>query len=285
MVASPTGFDKTAISPGGSKWYRYVLSDDGSPSRGAVNVRLRIFRDSGDATTAATVWVDNAYVEIEGTNGITAPDAWMSARNIDSRGDIQTTSSATENFLNYWDVWGVPGDAPALVKTKIDWTTVDAGLDRIYVGKIEDGDLLAADEVHWIDDAAFTTSESGGTWTEVTAGDAIGRTVDRYRRFTDAGSSAGQAELFIDFSTGALARSFAHNPKHIYIIARSSSVLTEFNIRAQIGSIVYHGSTREIVVNQFHVYSLNEHCCIRRFDLTTKRREPSNVHVCCYDKF
>ena len=49
------------------------------------------------------VYVDGVYMEIAGASGTTAPDAWMSAKNIDNRNDIQSTSQATENYLNY--IW------------------------------------------------------------------------------------------------------------------------------------------------------------------------------------
>ncbi len=220
-ISSPSGYDKTMTDSQGNIWYRYVVSHDGSGPRGSTDIRFYTYRHSGDATASGTYYVDGAYVEINGTNGTTAPDAWMSARNIDNRGDIQSTSSATENFLNYWDVWGIPGDAPALIQTKFDWTTTVANQNLMYVGKIADGALRAADEISWIEDGEFTTDiESNGTWSQPS--DAT-RTFGQYRRFVDGGGANSAGTIFIAFS-GADAQSYLHNPKRVLVLCRSDDV-------------------------------------------------------------
>jgi hypothetical protein len=229
---APTGYDKTAQGANDTTWYRYVVSGVNS---GAAGARLIIQRTAGNATIATTFRVDACYLEV-GT--LTAPDAWMSARNIDNRGDIQSTSSATENYLIYWDVWGVPGDAPALVKTKFDWAVTVASQNLMNVGKIADGELLAADEVYWIDDAALAVDATlRGTWTQPAG---AGRTEGQYRRFTDdgGGSPYGLGSLEITF-TDADARSFLHNPKKVMLLTETSNISTDYSVE------VYSGSTTE----------------------------------------
>ena len=226
--SSPTGYDKSITSPsGGTKtWYRYAVSDNGQGPRANVNIQLRVVRLLADASAASSlIYVDGAYVEVNGSNQTFAPDAWMSAGNIDNRGDIQSSSQATENYLNYWDIWGVPGDAPALVKTKFDWTTTAANANLMYVGKIADGDLLAADEIYWIEDDAFSES-AFANMTGSQPGDGA-RTAGEYRRMTDDGAGDGTGFFTINLS-GDSCLSLTHNPKRVVALLRTSNVSTDF---------------------------------------------------------
>ena len=228
--SSPAGYDKTITSPSGGSltWYRYVLSDDGSPARGSATIRFWVRRKSADVNQISSYFLDGAYIEIEGANGIVAPDAWMSARNIDNRGDIEATTQATENHLNYWDVWGVPGDVDALVEIKLDWENTSVFINKMIIGQIRDGKLMAADEIIWIEDNDFTTGGTlDSTWTQPS--DAA-RSAGQYRRLTESGAgSTGDSSLTIAF-TDSQARSFLHNPKRIMLVYQSRSSATEFEV-------------------------------------------------------
>ena len=195
-------------------------------------------------------FIDGAYLEFDGSNGTTAPDAWMSARNIDNRGDVGdgagAPTQAQENQLNYIDVWGIPGDAPALIQTKLDWTTTAAGLDTIFMGKSVDGTILAANQKTWIDDNAFSTSAAGGggNWTQ--PADA-GRTEGRYRRFTDGAAPPSIGVLSITY-TDDDARELLLNAKRMYVICRSEDHTTNtFRIVVTAGmlsgNVMYTGLT------------------------------------------
>ena len=216
--ASPTGYDKSTTGQKGFTWYRYVVTVNIGANTG---FRLYIIRDIGDATHATGYRVDGCYIQVDET---VAPDAWMSARAFDNRNDITTTN---ENYLNYIDVWGVPGDAPALVETELDFTTAAVGSNTLIAGRVIDGTLLAADERHWFEDDEFTTSsDAGSTWTR--PADA-GRTDGYYRHLAADATTDGWGQLKVT-ETGDAARALYHNPKHVYGIVRTSSTVNTFDL-------------------------------------------------------
>ena len=144
--------DKTAVGGGGNTWYRISVS--GSVAAGN-DCRLQIVAKDG----AASFQVDGCYLEY-GTTA--APDAWMSARNIDNRNDI---SAANTNLLNYLDVWGIPGDAPALVRWYMDLdTTTDT--EAMTAASRSDGVALAADIGHWVEEDDYDNGLLGA-WVAV----------------------------------------------------------------------------------------------------------------------
>lgn len=217
--ASPTGYDKTIVGPDGNTWYRYSFSDSGSPARAAANLRLRIARESANATRATTWYTDNLFIMV-GTE--TVPDAWCSTSAIKNRYDPAATSAATEGQINYVDVWGVPGDSNAVAKTTVTLGSVSR--TTIMASRHTDGEILAADIDHWIDSNELTTASSSGTWS--TQSDA-NRSNGSYKRFTEGGSPGINSRVYI-LLTGSDARSFLKYPRRFFIIAKSSSTTSDF---------------------------------------------------------
>jgi hypothetical protein len=164
----------------GNTWYRVPVSTTSLPSGNDVQIIVQSING------AATYYVDGAYVEL-GTS--TAPKAWMSARAIDNRNDPQSTSAATENYLNYIDVWGIPGDAPALTDFRLTGDSNASGsFDILVASSIADGTTLAANHFHWIESDATEVSYPGsgiGSWTDQT-----GSTNDHYKQFAATGSGS-----------------------------------------------------------------------------------------------
>ena len=133
---------------------------------------------------AATFYVDGAYLEYGTT---TAPGAWSSARNIDNRCDPVSTSQATENYINYLDVFGIPGDAPA--QMLLTNTFTDAVFDHYQFWSLEqDGRNLAADIPYVIESDDLTMTVGTGVF-DATQGVGAYHGGDRARYTEDAGES------------------------------------------------------------------------------------------------
>lgn len=231
--ASPAGYDKIITEPpGGTKiWYRYVVGDDGTGPRGAANVSVWVTRKLGDASAGSSWYrIDGAYIEVDGSNGTTAPDAWMSARNIDNRIDIRATSQATENYLNYIDIWGVLGDAEPLVDMYLDLGT--AGTSYTVMSQVYDGEYLATEKPSHIEAEDLATKDiTDGAF--ATPGDAARSAAD-YIRFT-ASATYGSG-TFYHTLTGANAPAFTSSALRVIAICRSDD--TSATIRMTTGNIL-----------------------------------------------
>jgi len=219
--------DKTAIDTAGSTWYRVSLSSSGLG--GADNMTIR----TTNTTSTGTWYCDLAYIQ-SGTT--TIPDAWMSARNIDNRNDIQSTSAATENYLNYIDVWGVPGDAPALIRAEYTYT---GSATMAYLGAYSDqsttiytsGAIVDQHEPvalipHWIENnGADVTTGSSGVGSSVTQNYTTGmsaRSAATVARCTIGGS--GGTGSIIWLPTGIDAQRFARQPHQLLAMIKSDTV-------------------------------------------------------------
>lgn len=214
---NPSGYDKVITGPDGNTWYRYSFSDDGSPARAAANLRLRIGRESANATKATTFYVDNLFIMVGTT---TIPDAWCSTSAIQNRNDPTSASAATEARINYVDVWGVPGDSDAVTQTVVELGAVTRS--TIIASRHTDGAILAANIDHWIESDEFTTTSASGTWSTGT-----GTSDNHYQRFTEGGSPGTNSRAYI-LLTGSSARALLKYPRRIFSISRSSSLLSQF---------------------------------------------------------
>lgn len=211
---NPSGYDKVITGPDGNTWYRYSFSDDGSPARAAANLRLRIGRESANATKATTFYVDNLFIMVGTT---TIPDAWCSTSAIYNRNDPVT---ANPERINYVDVAFVPGDSDAVVKTSVTLGSVSR--TTIMASRHSDGEILAANVDHWIESDELTTVSASGTWSTGT-----GTSDNHYQRFTEGGSPGANSRAYISL-TGSSARALLKYPRRIFALARSSSTTSQF---------------------------------------------------------
>lgn len=207
--------DKSMVDSAGATWYRVVLS--GTAHGSATGVQLRIRRKSADAATISVFNVDATYLQ---TGTTTAPDAWCSTSAIQNRNDPASTSSATEAQINYLDVWGVPGDSDAVVKTSVTLGSVSR--TTIMASRHSDGEILAANVDHWIESDELTTVSASGTWSTGT-----GTSDNHYQRFTEGGSPGANSRAYISL-TGSSARALLKYPRRIFALARSSSTTSQF---------------------------------------------------------
>jgi hypothetical protein len=164
--------DKSVIGPDGNTWRRFSVTYGSISSNHDVAMKVDSLDRSGGAPT---FFVDGAYLEL-GT--IVVPDAWASSSNIDNRNDYATTSQATENYLNYIDVWGVPGDAPALARWFFDCSLNSNAESMIASMRGQQFDYVAP--AHWIEDEEFDLTLSD--WTRPADG---ARTNGEYIQLTD----------------------------------------------------------------------------------------------------
>lgn len=241
--------DKSATGSDGSTWYRMSVS--GTTNVGASTIQLRIYRASGNATQVSTFRVDGCYLGLGATE---TPDAWMSGRRIENRGDVD---SSNEDEINYIDIWGVPGDANALVSHRLDFSSAQANDKILIAGQVIDGQLLAAQEIHWLEDDDFTYSITGGI-TNSQQNDAT-RTDGHYRRFENT-SGVSEGGVFNYQPSGDASRRFFYNPKKVYALIRASSATTidfEFEITIQSGATVLQHSG-EVSVPAINIWYFHE---------------------------
>ena len=224
---TPVGYDQTATDKGSNNytWFRYSFIDDGSPVRGAANCFIQIVRASGDASNGITCFIDGTYLDVNPPT-TTIPDAWMSSMAIDNRNDIQTTSQATENYLNYIDVWGVPGDAPALVQTQIKYSSLASNTNRIYIGRNTDGRILAADQIHWLESDEFTNAGGALTWSTGSG------TSDNH--YWHGAYSASVGSRYVTKS-GDAGRALAAVQKRVYGLIRVNDITIRVSVQVNVG--------------------------------------------------
>jgi hypothetical protein len=173
--SSPTTqADKVTTGAAGNNWYRVSVS--GTANGSANGVQLRIRRKSTYGSTQSIFNVDACYLEL---NQTTVPDAWCSTSNIENRND---PDSSNEDQISYIDVWGVPGDSPALLSQSVDTSdsfsylvvnksrTTD-GAGTFYAAHFEGEDL----NLSWTDPAwqfaqtdTVLSSASAGNFTRIT---------------------------------------------------------------------------------------------------------------------
>jgi hypothetical protein len=129
------------------------------------------------------------------------PDAWCSTSSIENRND---PDSSNEDQISYIDVWGVPGDSPALLDQKLE-LNYSSATTMIIVGKIDSGKHLASSVPHFINSTDFTITSSS-TQTDAT------RIGGSYERITSTQSITAEASSWAALATGA---------KKVYLIART----------------------------------------------------------------
>lgn len=154
------------------------VTDSFTPAFNCTKVRFSLYNPW--VGSLASCYYDSITVS-PGTSAI--PDAWMSSSTVYNRGDV------SEGYHNYWDVWGVPGDAPGLVSTVIEMTSISGSADSVYIGKGTDGIIPVGLQVHWVDSDAFDTDADPGeiTWSSQTGSN----TNDQWYRGTYNSGPAG----------------------------------------------------------------------------------------------
>lgn len=214
--------DKTIEDAAGATWYRVPVSHTDTGSGGTY--RLLVISNGG-----AAEWVmDGAYFDTA-NNTTTVPDGWCSDNDFRMRGDRSTTNPA---YINHMDIWGIPGDGPALITHIIDPTTITNNYLYLIVGKITDGKYLAADMEFWFD----TDSSSGetnfiatdfannGSWAAST-----GTTNNHFWRFSDGGAGTGEGGKIV-FLDDDLIRRFFAVPRRLFVAVRTSHAGTVFTV-------------------------------------------------------
>lgn len=198
----------------GTTWYRVPLVSSSWSSGNTCRIQVKA------TGAAATFYVDGLYLEAGGT--AVPAWGWMSARNIDNRNDIRSTSAALENYLNYIDVWGLIDDAPAYARVKIT-TDTSAAADVFMLSSFTDGKYPVANVKHWFDSqesGIATTSVLNGSWSS--QADA-GRADGTYLRLTSTSVGATTGSVTFTYGGATAARAFAKTDKRVFAIARTNS--------------------------------------------------------------
>lgn len=218
--SNPTGYVRAHPPTNGHlTWYEYRLG--GVIPSGSSGALLRVLRPAANATQASTFYVDGMYIDVAA--GAVAPEAYSSSRMINNRNDPSNTNP---NQINYLDVWGIPGDAPALVDIQLAWTNITGGKALLYAGRVTDGEILASQIAGWIESNSFGTPLAfAASWSTGT-----GSSNDHYFRLTQNGSGTpGDGQISVTIS-GDAARRLLAQPLRVFGRCRSSSTATRFKL-------------------------------------------------------
>lgn len=199
LSSDGTGSDMSRVDADGNTWYR--VSPSGTV---AVNDSIGLYVISYNG--AATFNANGSYLTF-GT--VTPPDAWCSYYSIYGRGD-QTTSNPDR--INTFDIWGVPGDAPAAMKL----TVTPSALRTVNISMWRDGRVSSSNMKHWYE----TITVSATTGSVTTPSDAS-RSGGSYYRVTIAADGLITCELSL---SAEFYREVARQACNIFAIARSSAV-------------------------------------------------------------
>jgi hypothetical protein len=155
--------DSSVMGYGGRLFYKVSLSGINESD----DCYLQIVRPSSLATAATVVRVDMVYIQTDATD---IPSGFCSSSSLINRYDPTSTSDTTLQRINYLDVAMVPGDAPAILKTKVSYASADA--DSLTIAKRLQGKNSAFGVPHFFDSSLFNTTATD--WTPVVAGTRIG---------------------------------------------------------------------------------------------------------------
>lgn len=231
--------DKTRTDNAGNTWYRLNLS---GAAAGTKNVRI----DTAASGGAATYFLDGAYLAASTT---TAPVAFSSKRNIYNRYD---PAVATTN-INYLDTWGIPGDAPALLKFDLQPSTGKA--TQYIVGAYADGISHANDVDHYRDSSEFTSLS--GTWTTGTG------TINNH--YFQCSTTGGVLAVAGSSEAQKISNIYARQPWRVFALAYTSSTAATIQMKYYSGSSTVAG----VFVAQSEVGQLTETSKWQLVDLGT----------------
>lgn len=175
--------DSYIISPQGATWAKYVLSGNNGTDTGFF---VQIRRFSTSATKETQIFVDGMYLQ---TGTLTTPDGWCSSSSLKNRYDPTSTSAATQQQINYLDVWGIPGDLPATVKQSIVVDKNDSVPSIVTIGKGQDAELLP-DTIYKLELEDMLTVGGWATVADATRSDGA------YKRNSNAGTTEQNSYTF-----------------------------------------------------------------------------------------
>ncbi len=226
--ALPANAIKSTVGAIGNTWYQFHVY--------GVNVAAgaKLTVDSLDGT--GIFYVDNAYLT---TGTLAAPQAFCSSSSLKNRYDPANTSAATRQQINYLDVWGVPGDLPALIKTAAAPTTGSGS--QYILSKYTDGVNLSANVPYWQDSADYSAGTD--TWSTGT-----GTTDNHYFRLA-SGTASGRLTRAVDW------KYFANMPVVLYAAIRAST--TASSISFQVNSLSIFDITTPLTFWQSDAVSVN----------------------------
>ena len=174
-ITDEGSYDRTLTS-GNNTWYRVPFSGFVTVSNN-VNIQVR------SVTASDTFYVDMAYLEDGFSSSPVDYDGWVSTSTI--------TNAENDNFL---DVWGIPGDAMALVQQiKFDMTTVASSLGYLIATRFPDGHVFANDRYIFIDSADMSEGSGTATGTYTAAFAAASRAGGSYIKYECTGDGYKRA--------------------------------------------------------------------------------------------
>lgn len=184
----PTGYVASQVGDDGATWFKYQLIVNNPlfpPGQGGVRAEFK--------GTANVLAIDDVVL-YEGvySNDLSNTKAWVSPYQIYNRFDPSTTNPTYQNTV---DVWGIPGDLPARMTTRINWGTLPTSKQRFYLCRWHDGLYPAVERFHLLELAGGTTTATNGSWSTNSSSAFNGGSA---RRFTASGGT-GSGTLTIPF--------------------------------------------------------------------------------------
>lgn len=175
-VTLPTNSVRNETGPDGNLWYEFQIS---GTATGTGGFQLYVY----SASSGVTFYADSLYCE-PGT--LTQHAGFSSKRSLKNRYDPATAAAN----INYLDVWGIPGDAPADVIIRYDKN--NSAKDGLILAGLADGKTLSTAFPFWLDDTAFSgfaaifwsqtadAARVGGSYMSCPGGGAIQQSTVRY---------------------------------------------------------------------------------------------------------
>lgn len=115
-----------SFNNGGTLWYQFSASGTNVDA----NVYAQVIRRTADESGATTVYVDGFYLETDASAAPAVPAAWAGYPQVyPSRND---PTAANPEYVDRFDVWGIPGDRPAWMYLEFDTGDNDF-LDTVWL--------------------------------------------------------------------------------------------------------------------------------------------------------
>lgn len=210
----------TAVDPYGNMWYKV-----GSNEWGINYTPMALTIKCTAVTTSGTMYFDGAYLHIGNNASLSPiPRTWVSQGSLSNRGDYMVAGA---NYCNWFDVWGVPGDAPAIARWKITADTVT--LKRhIIAARWRDTQHKVADYIYEIE-----SNDSGWTYPAGWSNQSSSAYTNGHsKRFTSSGSST---TAYIQL-TGTNARAVLAGTRRVFARAYTNDLTSTITMSVYIGT-------------------------------------------------
>lgn len=240
-----TGYDATMVDAAGNTWYRCVAKWSGT----SRTVDVRIVSGSGTSTG----YVSGVYLDTLQASEM--PAGWSSYYTMRNRGDFDNSNPT---YLTHLDVWGIPGDAPALLKIGYTGIGSTRTTPAISLMSKRTQDRYPVDyDKYWLEDDQATWTKVGSGTLTTSVADAT-RSSGTYVKYVEGVTNTGfYGDFYSAFGSALgdtpLVDAFWERPRRFLALVYSTSSTATFKasiVRGNTASSVYtvlqNGDTKTV---------------------------------------